>query len=461
MFAVRSLRFRIAVAFIVGALAVAGTVAGTTYYLVSKTLTKQRNQAVLVSMINRFHALQNYLTSLPSNGPAYTIDDIVGKLQAQATDVIVIGPQAQASSNGAITMDLVPADLRAAVHRGQVGYETIGSGQRRLVMGSPIPGVPRFEAYFFYRLAQLDQTLALLRKILIVVVGAAAAFAGAAGFELAQRTIRPLRLAADAARSVAGGNLDTRLEERGEDELGQLARAFNQMTTALEDRITRERRFVADASHELRTPLTALKTSIDYLADRSGDLPAKLRGPMALAADEVRSFQRLVDDLLELTRVEAGGVEVAMEDIDLRDFATQVVRRRAPETSVHIDGEEGLIVHTDKMRLERVVGNLLENAVFHGGGRDVHIILAAEDGIARITVADEGPGIDPEQLPRIFERFWRGDTARRRDGRVGSGLGLAIARENAAVIGAELGVASEIGVGTRFEVTLPRGSEER
>src|SRR5207249_2817525 len=109
-----------------------------------------------------------------------------------------------------------------------------------------------------------------------------------------------------------------------------------------------------------------------------------------------------------------------------------------------------LVVRTDKMRLERVVGNLLENAVFHGAGKDVHIALESIDGVAKITVTDQGPGIDTEQLPRIFERFWRGDTARRRDGRVGSGLGLAIARENAMVIGAVVSVHSEVGVGTTF-----------
>jgi two-component system sensor histidine kinase MtrB len=453
LLAVRSLRFRIAAAYILGTLVVAGVVAGSTYYLVSKTLTRQRTQAEMRTAFNRFRNLQGFLANLPPNGPRYTVDDIGGKLQGQGLDVVVLGPDAQYQSAGQFGPELIPSDLRAAVQRGHVGYEV--TAKRRLVFGSPVPSVPNYDAYFFFPLVQLDRTLTLLRKIFLVVVGAAALFSGAAGFELAGRTIRPLRVAADAARSVAEGNLDTRLAETGTDELSQLARAFNQMTQALSERIARERRFVADASHELRTPLTALKTSIDFLVQRSGDLPPKLRGPMALAADEVRSFQRLVDDLLELSRVEAGNVELSMEEIDLRDFATQIARRRAPETSVDIQGPDGLIVHTDKTRLERVVGNLLENAVFHGAGSDVHIILSSDDGLARIIVADHGPGIDSEQLPRIFERFWRGDTARRRDGRVGSGLGLAIARENAAVIGAELAVSSEPGVGTRFEVTLP------
>jgi two-component system sensor histidine kinase MtrB len=452
----RSVRFRIAAAYIIGTLMVSGIVAGTTYVLVSRSLTRQRVQGEITQSFTRFRVVRNFVAG--ANG--YKTDDILRNLQSHENDVVVIFKGQSFPSSARVGADDIPKDLRRAVHDGKVGYEIIGGTPRQMVFGSHVPHIPDTDAYFFYSLGQLDRTNGLLRKIFLVVVAAAAAAAGAAGFELARRTIRPLRLAADAARRVAEGNLDTRLEEGGDDELGRLARAFNQMTEALTERIARERRFVADASHELRTPLTALKTSIDYLADRASDLPSKLRGPMALAADEVRSFQRLVDDLLELTRVEAGSVEPSWEEIDLRDFATQIVRRRAPDTAVEIDGPESLVVRTDKMRLERVVGNLLENAVFHGAGREVHIILEAQNGEAKISVVDQGPGIDAEQLTRIFERFWRGDTARRRDGRVGSGLGLAIARENAMLIGANIGVSSEPGAGTRFEVVIPRSEDE-
>jgi two-component system, OmpR family, sensor histidine kinase MtrB len=452
----QSLRFRLAAAYIIGTLFVAGVVAGATYLLVSRTLTSQRVQALTGQSFTGFRRVHNFLDTVRE----YSTNDIVTNLQTRGNEVVVIMRGQAFASSARVNEDDIPRDLRRAVHEGKVGYEITSSSPRQLIFGSRVPDVPDHEAFFFFSFAQLDRTLSILRKICFVVVAGAAAIAGAAGFELAGRTIRPLRLAADAARQVAEGNLDTRLEERGEDELGQLARAFNGMTETLTERIARERRFVADASHELRTPLTALKTSIDYLAERSGDLPSKLRGPLALAADEVRSFQRLVDDLLELTRAEAGNLDVSLEEVDLRDFATQVVRRRAPETPVDIRGPEGLIVRTDKMRLERVVGNLLENAVFHGAGKDVHIILEAQNGDAKITVSDQGPGIDSEQIGRIFERFWRGDTARRRDGRVGSGLGLAIARENAMLIGADIGVSSEPGVGTRFEVVLPRSEGE-
>jgi two-component system sensor histidine kinase MtrB len=267
-----------------------------------------------------------------------------------------------------------------------------------------------------------------------------------------------LRAASQAAGLVAKGQLDTRLEESSDDELGRLARSFNQMAIALGERIARERQFVADASHELRTPLTALKTSVDYVADHAADLPPRIASAIGLAAGEVRALQRLVDDLLELTRAEAGGAHVTSEDFDLVDFAHQIARRRAPDVPVEIIGPEHLVIQTDKARLERVVGNLLENAVTHGQGREISIELSQNNGKAVIHVADHGPGIPREQLHRIFERFWRGDASRSRHERVGAGLGLAIARENAALIGAELHVDSTPDVGTTFEVRVP--SEE-
>jgi two-component system sensor histidine kinase MtrB len=382
------------------------------------------------------------------------VNDIVTRLQRRG-DVIVRHEGRWQSSSHVIDEQSVPADLREVVRDNRPAITEIDD-PTRLIVGSLIPGTTS-EVYFVFSIAAVDRTLGLVSRIFFVVIGFAAVIAGVAGYRLAGRTIRPLRLAADAARDVAEGNLQTRLEVSGEDELAKLSDAFNRMTEALEARIERERQFVADVSHELRTPLTALKTSIDFLANRSGDMPEKLRRPLVLAADEVRSLQRLVDDLLELTRMEAGGTLVESEDVDLVDFAAQLARRRAPNAEVRIHGPQRLVVWTDKSRLERVVGNLLENAVFHGGDGGVDISLEQSNGVARIVVADRGPGIDPEKLPWIFERFYRGDASRRRDGRVGSGLGLAIARENAALIGADIGVESAEGEGTRFEVRVPDG----
>ncbi len=456
MLHVRSLRFRVAATFILGTLVVSGIVAGATYYLIRQRMLDGRVDASLRQSFKAMRILKEEVVRAGESGilPA----ELRTRVQ-QRNDVVIIVPAHRVVESSSVNFeeDDIPNALIRAVRSGKVAY-AFDADRPRIIFGSRIPesrGDGTGEAYFVYSTAKVGRTLSQLSKIFLGVIGAAALAAGAVGMRLAAATIRPLRLAAEAARRVADGNLETRLDVAGEDELGRLANAFNEMTHALEERIARERRFVADVSHELRTPLTSLKTSIDFLAQRTDDIPEKFRGALGLASEEVRSLQRLVDDLLELSRVDAGGVLVEREDVDLVNFAHELARRRAPGANVLVTGPDELVVRTDKMRLERVVGNLLENAVFHGGEGFVRIELEQTNGTARIAVSDEGPGIDAGQLQMIFQRFWRGDSSRQRDGRIGAGLGLSIARENANVIGAEIAVESEPGRGTCFEVTLP------
>jgi two-component system sensor histidine kinase MtrB len=455
---VRSLRFRVAATFILGTLVVSGIVAGATYYLIRQRMIDGRIDASLRQSYKAMRILKEEVVEAGERGEGVLPAELRTRVQ-QRNDVVIMVPAHRVVESSSINFeeDDIPAGLIRTVRSGKVAY-ALDSRRPRIIFGSRIPaseGAGTGEAYFAYSTAKVGRTLSQLSKIFLAVIGAAALAAGAVGMRLAAATIRPLRLAAEAARRVADGNLETRLDVAGEDELGRLANAFNEMTHALEERIARERRFVADVSHELRTPLTSLKTSIDFVAQRSDDIPEKFRGALGLASEEVKSLQRLVDDLLELSRVDAGGVLVEREDVDLVNFAHELARRRAPGANVLVTGPDELVVSTDKMRLERVVGNLLENAVFHGGVGDVRIDLYRSNGSARIAVSDEGPGIEPEKLQMIFQRFWRGDSSRQRDGRIGAGLGLSIARENATVIGAEIAVESEPGRGTCFEVTLP------
>jgi two-component system sensor histidine kinase MtrB len=455
---IRSLRFRVAATFILGTLVVSGIVAGATYYLIRQRMLDGRVDASLRQSFKAMRILTDEVVRAGDRGEGVLPAELRTRVQ-QRNDVVIIVPAYRTVESSSINFeeDDIPPGLVRSVRSGKVAY-AFDTQRPRIIFGSRIPkseGEGTGEAYFAYSTAKVTRTLNQLSKIFLAVIGAAALAAGAVGMRLAAATIRPLRLAAEAARRVADGNLETRLDVSGEDELGRLANAFNEMTHALEERIARERRFVADVSHELRTPLTSLKTSIDFLAQRTDDIPEKFRGALGLASEEVRSLQRLVDDLLELSRVDAGGVLVEREDVDLVNFAHELARRRAPGANVLVTGPDELVVRTDKMRLERVVGNLLENAVFHGGEGFVRIDLGQSNGTARIAVSDEGPGIEAEKLQMIFQRFWRGDSSRQRDGRIGAGLGLSIARENATVIGAEIAVESEPGRGTCFEVTLP------
>lgn len=282
---------------------------------------------------------------------------------------------------------------------------------------------------------------------------------------MSRRVVDPVRRASRAARRVAEGLFKTRLEVEGGDELAALATSFNEMAAALEDRINRERRFAGDVSHELRTPLTTLRASTDYLLTNADSLAPGARRATELLAADLEYLQRLVDDLLDLSRVEAGRVDMAWEELNVADLTREVVARhtRAGEHVVHVEVEvepDRLTTVADKQRLERVLGNLLDNALTHGQGRDVIVRIAATNGSLRLSVEDRGPGIPPEAAHRIFERFFKADPARHRgDGR-GSGLGLAIARENAHLHGGDIRVYKGREGGSKFEFTLPRREPE-
>jgi two-component system sensor histidine kinase MtrB len=455
----RSLRFRIAVAFLLGALVVSGFVAGSTYGLAHAFLTRQRINSITRQSFNALRSATDYLSD-PGRvtSPEQLADRLVALLRTRGgTDVLLVDGDRSIASSVSITTETVPLALQHAVARGNVGHMTFGTGPALVAFGSPIPN-STIEAFFVYPLDQLEATLSLLRRILVAVSVAAVGMAGGLGLRLASQMTQPLARVSEASRRVAEGVLETRLEETGEDELGSLAASFNEMARALQERIAREQRFVADASHELRTPLTALKASIDYLVDHGSDLPEGFRSSAQLAAREVGALHRLVDDLLELSRMEMGVADVRRDEFELGDFAREVVRRRGDGKVDAPEGPaEGLVVRSDKLRLERVVGNLVENAVVHGLAQDVGVAVALRDGRPSIVVSDRGPGMPSEDLARIFEPFWRGDQARRRVSSSGSGLGLAIARENAVLLGADIQVLSS-SAGTSFTVLLPSGT---
>src|SRR5919106_613935 len=275
-----------------------------------------------------------------------------------------------------------------------------------------------------------------------------------------QQSLSNMRFAVQELVTTAtdGGDLD---EEVLEADLSALAASFNDMAAALEERIARERRFVGDVPHELRPPLTTLRASTDYLLEHGDELTPPVRRAAELLAADLEYLQRLVDDLLDLSRVEAGRVDMAWERLNVADLAREVVARRTRTGSqivrIEVEAEpERLATVADKQRLERVVGNLLENALSHGEGKDVTVRVGAEDGSVRLAVEDRGPGIPPGAAHRIFERFYKADPSRRRREGRGSGLGLAIARENAHLHGGEIFVSNGRSGGTRFELRLPR-----
>jgi two-component system, OmpR family, sensor histidine kinase MtrB len=449
-------------AFLGGAFLVSALVAGSTYFLADRYLYNQRIESATEQTFSNIRFAVRYLARTPEAQVA--LSELAGLMEARGTfDVLVIQGEQWFSSSVAITPDTVPRDLALEVTRDRVAYEFRGS-QPQLVFGSPIPG-SELIAYFFYPVEEVAEALTLLGQTLLALGLGAVMLAAVVGSRVSRRVVHPVRRASEAARRVAEGLLETRLPVRERDEIGTLAHSFNEMAAALESRISHERRFVGDVSHELRTPLTTLRASTDYLLERSEDLPPGLHRAAELLSADLEYLQRLVDDLLDISRLEAGRVEMSMERLNVADLVREVVARRTRTGHHHVrltvEGDpDTLTTLADKQRLERVVVNLLDNALTHGTGEEVSVRVGTDNGDIRLAVEDHGPGIPLRDQHRIFERFFKADPARpRTDGR-GSGLGLAIARENATLHGGDIEVLSRPGEGSTFVFRLPRRDEE-
>ncbi|HSJ50545.1 MAG TPA: HAMP domain-containing sensor histidine kinase [Actinomycetota bacterium] len=350
----------------------------------------------------------------------------------------------------------IPSGLRELVGRGQLGYQRLDvHGEPYLVVGGR-PAGSEVELYFLFPEQGLRSDLGELAVVLVLGWLLVVVAALLVGRVVAGRTLAPVAEAARASRALAGGLLSTRLEET-RDEFGAWAASFNEMAAALEGKITelqaaeaRERRFTSDVAHELRTPLTALVGEAAMLKEHLDRMPADARRPVELLVADVERLRRLVEDLLEISRLDAGRESVESRPVDLGALIEATVRSRG--WSEHVRVEPAAVeVRSDPRRLERIVANLVANAVDHGGPI-VTVRLALANGDAIVEVADDGPGIPPERLPHVFERFYKGDPSRSGSG---SGLGLSIARDQARLLGGNVEVWSEPGAGTRFTLRVP------
>jgi signal transduction histidine kinase len=351
----------------------------------------------------------------------------------------------------------VPADLKRLVANGQLAYERERiNGTPYLVVGGRVPS-SNTVLYYFFSEQRLWDELGQLRNILLYVLGGVVFLGALVGALLARRMLRPVARASVAAHSLAEGLLDTRLPVESKDEFGAWAASFNEMADALEAKITalsqaqaRERRFTSDVSHELRTPLTALVAEASLLSEHLDAMPEEARRPAELLVNDVARLRDLVEDLMEISRLDAGEARVRAEPVDIGSLVATAVRSRRWDDRVSIDRDD-VVLTTDPRRLERIVANLLGNALEHAG-RDVSVRVGMDGLGAFVEVTDTGPGIPPDRLLHVFDRFYKADSSRAGPG---SGLGLAIALENARLLGGDLDVWSEVGRGTRFTLRLP------
>ncbi len=351
----------------------------------------------------------------------------------------------------------VDPSLRTIVAGGQLGFAWQElRGQSVLIVGGRQGGPP--DLYLVFDASQVDTALGQLQLGLAGAAVLAIALALVAAGVIARGILRPVAAAGAAARRIAEGDLDARVAASGRDELAGLAGELNRMAASLKVHVARleeaqgqNRQFVADVAHELRTPLSALVAEVSLIEPALGGLAPDARRAGELLAYDVRRMRTLVEDLLEVSRFDAAAEQPALEPVDLGRLVTAVVAARLPEAALTLPPTP-VAATSDPRRLERILGNLLDNARDHAPGAPVEVsLVVARDG-AVITVADRGPGVSALAIPHLFERFYKADSSRAGGS---SGLGLAIAAEHAALIGASLRVRARPGGGLVFALSVP------
>ena len=390
---------------------------------------------------------------------------------------VIILTRGQTIKAGDVDANSIPQPLRAEVSAGtetlmrptQVNYLDGKPSSPGLVVGSmlELPGIDRYPIFFVFPLAQEQDTLNVLRNavvttgaILVVLLTLIAAL-------VSRQVVTPVRAARRAAESLASGNLDDRMVVRGSDDLARLATSMNNMASELQKQISQleelsrvQQRFVSDVSHELRTPLTTVRMAAEVLHEARDEFDPVSARSAELLQTEVDRFEALLTDLLEISRFDAGAAVLAVDKVDLRDVVQHVVDAHASfaastgtQVNLHADGP--CVAEVDARRIERILRNLLVNAIEHGEGRPVDILMDTDDAAVAIAVRDHGVGFEANQAGQVFLRFWRGDPARARI-IGGTGLGLAISMEDANLHGGWLTAWGRPGLGAQFRLTLPR-----
>lgn len=363
----------------------------------------------------------------------------------------------------------VPTDLRDFVEQGREAEQihTV-DGTTYLIIGAPITTNARpLQLYLLFPLSAEQNTVSTVQNTLIV--GAAVLLLLLAGIAnlVTRQVVLPVRRAANAAGRFADGELDERLAVVGSDDLSKLAKSYNEMAESIQTQIRQleefgqlQRRFTSDVSHELRTPLTTVRMAADVLHASREQFPPGLARSAELLSDELDRFEALLGDLLEISRLDAGVEELTAEVVDVRSIVERVreqvkVLAGSAGSTIELDLPENAFAEVDARRVERILRNLVANAIDHGEGQPVRVTLGVNDEAVAITVRDYGVGLRQGEEDLVFNRFWRADPSRnRRTG--GTGLGLAISQEDARLHGGELEAWGAYGHGACFRLTLPK-----
>ena len=410
------------------------------------------------------------------------LQDLFSRLSARGATgsayvVLLVGPEERnAFASPGVATDDAPAELAARLVAGAgpaYVFDDVPVGGRRergLVVGSlvPVPALGEYRLYHLFPLASERETQNLVRRTValagLLLVGLLGLITGL----VARQVVAPVRMAARTAERLADGLLDERLPVRGEDELARLGSTFNSMAGALQRQIRQledlsrvQQRFVADVSHELRTPLTTVRMAADVLFDSREDYPPSAARAAELLQAELDRFESMLADLLEISRHDAGAAALDPTPTDIGMLVRRVLaaaaplaERRGSDLDLRLPASP-VVAEVEPLRIERVLRNLVVNAIEHGEGRPVEVELSTTEDVVTVCVRDHGVGLQPGQADLVFTRFWRGDRSRART-TGGTGLGLAIALEDVRLHAGWLQAAGSPGKGSVFRMQLPR-----
>jgi signal transduction histidine kinase len=468
----------VTVTFAIGAFLLSAVMAGITYFTVRQSFLSERQGADQRQAFASALVVRNALRS-----PGTQVGQLIQSVDTLPASLSVLySKDTWYATTFSLGQSALPPAFRAVVLDGSAASQfiTVG-GSPQLAIGVPLPSVDA--AYFeVFSLEELDKTLRTLAFTLTAAALVTTLAGAAVGRWASGRALRPLAGVTDAAVAIAGGDLDTRVEAGEDADLQELAAAFNRMTVNVQGRIEREARFTSDVSHELRSPLTTLTATVGVLEAHRDELSPRAQSALDLLDGDLHRFTRMVDDLLEISRFDAGSAELSLDEVDPVELVRRAVASSAPVGAdshrdevpypVEVDpGVVGLRLRVDKRRFERVMANLIENATLYAGGVTRVIVergATTSDGgnhappprTIRVIVEDHGPGVPESDRVHLFERFYRGNRSGQRESSDGTGLGLSLVAEHVRLHGGTVLVEGAPGGGSRFVVELPLVDEE-
>jgi two-component system, OmpR family, sensor histidine kinase MtrB len=488
----RSIQVRVVTATLALSIAVVSLLGVIVLRQVTEGLLGQQQDTALAQATSGVRIAQDFLDAsgdVEATGTSQLLRQIVRDLANRAGSdgaeiVLTRGDSASAVTSRRVAEVSVPEELRERIaDKRSIFWTYTLISYRGEPTPPPVPGMvagaqiialsgDTYGLYYLFPLTEQQETLDLVRTALATAGLVLVLLLAAIAWLVTRQVVTPVRMAAKIAEQFSAGRLSERMVVRSRDDMAKLATSFNQMAGSLQRQIGQleelsrvQRQFASDVSHELRTPLTTVRMAADVLHESRDDFDPAVRRSAELLQAQLDRFEALLADLLEISRFDAGAVVLSTELVDVRDLAHAVTDGAVPlaarkGSTVRLDlPATPCVAEIDVRRIERVLRNLVVNAIEHGGGGDIVVRVAADDHAVAVAVRDHGVGLKPGESSLVFHRFWRADPARARS-TGGTGLGLAISLEDARLHGGWLQAWGEPARGSQFRLTLPRRTQD-